>query len=246
MVFVADDPTFRSTYGTTVFLGASTAVISPASRPSRSCDVTARSPIRSPTVVPAGPWRPDASLELLNPSSDNATPPTGRCPLRPEGHRVTEPIGGGGGDQAAPNTTMTAPAANAVLLHASVTITGTASDNVDVDRVNLTLQNTTTGAWLQRTARSAHRRQWSPRPWSTTRYDHRLAGSATLPNGSYALTATAVDASAIADPSPATRSFSVSVEHRAGHRRPERHPHRAIRRPGLHVRRVSPCPVGHG
>ena len=44
---------------------------------------------------------------------------------------------------------MTAPAANAVLGSSAVTMTGTASDNVDVDRVNVTLQNTTTGAWLQ-------------------------------------------------------------------------------------------------
>ena len=44
---------------------------------------------------------------------------------------------------------MTAPASNAVLSSSAVTMTGTATDNVDVDRVNVTLQNTTTGAWLQ-------------------------------------------------------------------------------------------------
>ena len=120
--------------------------------------------------------------------------------------------GGGGGDTAAPNTTVTAPAANAVLGSSAVTMTGTASDNVDVDRVNVTLQNTTTGAWLQPNGTFGT----SAAVVTATLVNDTVTAtgwqvSATLPNGSYALTATAVDTSAIADPSPATRSFSVSV-----------------------------------
>ena len=119
---------------------------------------------------------------------------------------------GGGGDTAAPNTTVTAPAANAVLGSSSVTMTGTASDNVDVDRVNVTLQNTTTGAWLQPNGTFGT----SAAVVTATLVNDTVTAtgwqvSATLPNGSYALTATAVDTSAIADPSPATRSFTVSV-----------------------------------
>ena len=119
--------------------------------------------------------------------------------------------GASGGDTAAPNTTVTAPAANAVLGSSAVTMTGTASDNVDVDRVNVTLQNTTTGTWLQPNGTFAA----SAAVVTATLVNDAVTTtgwevSATLPNGAYALTATAVDTSAIADPSPATRSFTVT------------------------------------
>ena len=108
-------------------------------------------------------------------------------------------------------------------------MTGTASDNVDVDQVNVTLQNTTTGAWLQPngtfgTSSAVVIATLVNDMGTTTGW--QLSG--TLPNGSYAFTATAVDTSTDADPSPATRSFSVSASDRPGPW-PERHAHRAIR-----------------
>jgi hypothetical protein len=163
MVFVANDPTFRSTYGTGVVVGSVYGGDPPAARPSRSCEVTVRSPTRSPTEVPAG--RGDRTIaRVAQPRVGQREPRqlgAVRCVRRTPGLPNQS---GGGGDTAAPNTTVTAPA-GAVLGSSAVTMTGTASDNVDVDRVNVTLQNTTTGAWLQPNGTFSTSAQWSPRPW---------------------------------------------------------------------------------
>ena len=214
MVFAADDPTFRTTYGATIFLGdtydgdlAASETLTLLRRDGSTADSVTFGGAGWP-VATGGP-----SLELLNPSSDNNDPANWALSVAPAGTPgAPNQSGGGGGDQVAPNTTITAPAANAVLTNASVTLSGTATDNVDVGGVNLTLQNTSTGAWLQGNGTFGPTQAVVPAnlvndQGATTGWQLPT----TLPNGSYALTATAVDASTNADASPATRSFSVSV-----------------------------------
>ena len=212
MVFVANDPTFRSTYGTGVVVGS---VYGGDLSSGETITLLRSDGSVADSLAYGGAGWPVAtgrSLELLNPASDNANPANWALSVASGGTPGLPNQSGGGGDTAAPNTTVTAPAANAVLGSSAVTMTGTASDNVDVDRVNVTLQNTTTGAWLQPNGTFGT----SAAVVTATLVNDTVTAtgwqvSATLPNGSYALTATAVDTSAIADPSPATRSFSVSV-----------------------------------
>ena len=222
-------------------------MISPAARPSRSCDVMARSPTRSPTEVPGGPWRPGRSLELLNPASDNANPANWALSVASGGTPGLPNQSGGGGDTAAPNTTVTAPAANAVLGSSAVTMTGTASDNVDVDRVNVTLQNTTTGAWLQPngtfgTSAAVVTATLVNDTVTTTGWQV----SATLPNG--VIRAHGHRGRYLGDRRPLTRDAIVHRvrEHRPRHRGSERHPHRAIRRSDLHHEGDHHVRYGHG
>ena len=212
MVFAADDPTFRTTYGGTVFLGgtydgdlASSETITLL----RSDGSTADS-----VTYGGGGWpvvSGGRSLELLNPAADNNDPANWALSVA-AGGTPGAPNQGGGTDITRPNTTVTAPAANAVLSSASVTLAGTASDDVDVSRVDLTLQNTTLGTWLQPNGTFGASAATVP---ATLVNDQGTTTGwqlpTTLPNGAYSLTATAVDASTNADASPATRSFSVSV-----------------------------------
>ena len=212
MTFVANDPTFRSTYGTGVVVGS---VYGGDLSSGETITLLRSDGSVADSLAYGGAGWPVAtgrSLELLNPASDNANPANWALSVASGGTPGLPNQSGGGGDTAAPNTTVTAPAANAVLGSSAVAMTGTATDNVDVDRVNVTLQNTTTGAWLQPNGTFGT----SAAVVTATLVNDTVTAtgwqvSATLPNGSYALTATAVDTSAIADPSPATRSFSVSV-----------------------------------
>jgi hypothetical protein len=212
MVFVADDPTFRATYGGTVFVGG-TFDGDLASSETITLQRANGSSVDSVTFGGAG-W-PQAnsgpSLELVNVAGDNGDPANWALSVAPGG-TPGAPNQTGGNDTTAPNTTVTAPAANAILASSSVTMAGTASDNVDVDHVNITLQNTTTGAWLQPngtfgTTSAVVVASLVNDMGATTGW--QLSG--TLPNGAYALTAAAVDASTNADLSPATRTFSVSA-----------------------------------
>ncbi len=213
MVFVANDPTFRATYGATVFVGG---IYSGDLSAGETITLLRRDGSVADSLTYGGAGWPVASggpsLELLNPAADNADPANWALSVASGGTPGAPNQSGGGGDTIAPDTTVTSPAANAVLGSSAVTMTGTASDNVDVDRVNVTLQNTTTGAWLQPNGTfGASAAVVSATLVNDTGTTTGWQVSATLPNGAYALTATAVDTSANADPSPATRSFSVSA-----------------------------------
>ncbi|MFZ0322696.1 MAG: lamin tail domain-containing protein, partial [Actinomycetes bacterium] len=214
MTFAADDPTFRATYGSTVFLGgvfdgalAESGTLTLARPDGSTADTVTYGDALWPTAT-GGP-----SLELLNPNADNNDPTNWALSLADGGTPGAANQGGGTpGDVTPPNTAVTAPASGATLTSAAATVTGTASDDVDVARVDLTLQNTTTGAWLQTNGTFGATAAVVPAILvndAGTSTGWQLG--VTLPDGGYALTATAVDVAGNLDGSPATRSFSVAV-----------------------------------
>lgn len=211
MTFGADDVTFRSTYGGTVFLGG---LLSGAMAGSGTLALNRSDGSSADTVTYGGAGWPTAtggpSLELLNPAADNDNPASWALSVAPGG--TPGAPNQGGGDTNAPDTTVTAPAANATLTTSAVTMAGTASDDINIDRVAITLRNNTTGNWLQPNGTFAATSAVVP---ATLVNDNGATTgwqlAATLPNGGYTLTATAFDTSGNPDATPATRSFTVTV-----------------------------------
>ncbi len=217
MTFVGDDVTFRSTYGSKVFVGG---ILDGSLSSTGTLTLQRADGSLSDTVTYGGAGWPSAtagpSLELLNPSGDHNDPAnwalsvtTGGTPGAPNQSGGS----GGGGDSTAPNTVITSPSAGATVAAGSVSMSGTASDDTDVARVDVTLQNTSTGQWLQPNGTFS---ATASAVQSTLVNDLGASSgwqlSASLVDGSYALTATAVDASGNADLSPASRSFSVGTQ----------------------------------
>ena len=104
-----------------------------------------------------------------------------------------------------------APAQDAVLPALPVTLSGTAADNVGVARVEITVQDAVTKAWLQNDG------SWGP--WATRQRDAVLADPggvstawsfivSTPGSGSYGSSATAIDAAGNAS-STTWRRFGV-------------------------------------
>ncbi|HEX6844267.1 MAG TPA: Ig-like domain-containing protein, partial [Actinomycetota bacterium] len=108
-----------------------------------------------------------------------------------------------------PETVLSNPANGATLPSGSVTLSGSASDDIGVAGVRVSIQD----AALQYWTGSA----WSPNPATVNATLGSPGGTSTTwsyaftaPEGSYVLTATAVDTSNNLDASPATGSFSAS------------------------------------
>jgi hypothetical protein len=116
-------------------------------------------------------------------------------------------------DITAPDTTITSPAAAQVVNSVPQQITGTATDNVGVASVQVAVQNTVSGEWLQ-----ADGATFAPSlatldavvstPGATST---NWSLSISAPTGSYSVTATATDTSTNQDATSATRSFSVDT-----------------------------------
>jgi hypothetical protein len=214
MVFVADDPTFRTTYGDTIFVGdrfggglSSGETITLVRADGSTADQVTYGGAGWPTAT-GGP-----SLELINPLADNNDPANWGVSNQPLGTPGAQnDVGGGGPDGVAPTTAVSFPGSGATVNTSSVTLAGSASDNVDVDRVEVSLQNTATGQWLQPGGGFAAtfatlEADLVDDQGSTTDWELPT----TLADGPYTVTATAVDTSGNNDASPAVRSFTVDT-----------------------------------
>ncbi len=136
-----------------------------------------------------------------------ATDQAGNSAQATRSFSVSEP------DTVAPDTTLTTPAANAVVAPPTVNVTGSASDNTGVASVTILVKDRVTGLWLKNDG------TWG----AGTSNAQRTATLATpgaastgwsidvpLGPGSYLVTARARDAADNEDATPASRQFSVS------------------------------------
>lgn len=217
MTLVANDSTFRATYGSTIFVSGSYSGDLPSSG---TVGLARADGSIADTVNYGGSGWPAVSggksLELLNPSADNNDPTNWARSIAAggtPGAANQSGGGGGGGDSTPPQTIVTSPASGASLAAGSVTLSGTASDNVDVAGVSVSLQNTSNGTWLQPGGTFAATQAAVATSLVNdlgTSTGWQLATS--LVAGNYTLSATAVDATGNADASPATRSFAVGTQ----------------------------------
>ena len=117
--------------------------------------------------------------------------------------------GGGGGDTTAPDTTLTSPAPGSNQSPGSLTITGGATDSVGVTAVDIGIQNTSTGRWLQ--TNGTWGMSYTALPATllsgTTSRTWRYPWSAIV--GTFMVRASARDAAGNVDATPATTTFMV-------------------------------------
>ncbi|MGH2595048.1 MAG: lamin tail domain-containing protein [Actinomycetota bacterium] len=212
MVFVANDPTFRATYGSNVFVGGiydgglSSATTITLQRGDGSVADSVSYGGTGWPVASGGP-----SLELLNPSSDNADPAnwalsvaTGGTPGAPN------QSSGGGTDTVPPNGSLAVPTNNQVFTVRTVVMSGGATDDRDVGRVAVAIRNLGTGQWLRSNGTFG--------AWmllnATITADNGSSVSWTfttpsLPPGRYRVNVAAFDAAGNKDPTVATAAFTV-------------------------------------
>ncbi len=128
-------------------------------------------------------------------------------------------------DGAAPETTITSPAKNAVLPGGAVTISGTATDDVAVDRVEIAVRdrdtlrwwNPTTGSFQQAIVRvpaTLTAPGGKSTGWSTT-FDAPAAIAAGATAGRFTANVRAVDTAGKIDASAATSPFTVQAQTQA-------------------------------
>jgi hypothetical protein len=117
--------------------------------------------------------------------------------------------GGGGNDTTAPDTALASPSPGSILPRGTVTITGQATDNVGVTAVDIGIQNTSTGRWLQPNGTWGTSYVALPATLlsGTTSRTWRFSWSAIV--GSFMVRATARDAAGNVDATPATTAFVV-------------------------------------
>ena len=117
-------------------------------------------------------------------------------------------------DTTAPNGTVTVPTANQAFPHAAVVVSGQATDNVGVTKVNIAIKNRTTGQWWSGTAWQATFKWFavatllSPGGTST---GWQYAWSPPAGAGSYALQVRADDAAGNIDPTQPFVNFTVAA-----------------------------------
>ncbi len=114
-------------------------------------------------------------------------------------------------DTVAPTTSLISPA-NGAVEGAAVTISGTAADNRGVATVDVTVQNTDTGEYLQPDGTLATDvATLTPILTDTGAGSVSWTMDVVLPDGSYLVTAAAVDSGGNVDDSPEAHTFSVST-----------------------------------
>jgi arylsulfatase A-like enzyme len=114
-------------------------------------------------------------------------------------------------DTTPPNGTITAPLAGRVLTSTTVTLRGTATDNIAVQAVHVAVLDTGTSQWLRANGTWGVGQTWTPASLAapgarSTTWSFSFAAT----TGSYKATARARDTSGRLDPTRPWRSFSVS------------------------------------
>lgn len=113
-------------------------------------------------------------------------------------------------DAIAPDTTLTAPTNGATVPSGAYSVRGSATDNIAVASVRVSIQDTATGRWWNGTG-------WNDLPTTVSATLASPNAASTnwtygfnAPEGSFAVQATAFDTSNMADPSPASASFTAA------------------------------------
>ena len=116
-------------------------------------------------------------------------------------------------DQQAPNATIATPTPGQVLLGAGpFTLTGSATDDVQVSAVDVSIRDQVSGSWFRADGSMSATEVWlpstlTPASGATVTWRYVFAG----PVGRYDLAVRATDASGKVDLSPATVSFEVAL-----------------------------------